>query len=167
MVLFIGLQIYVLNNVPPLHQFISPVIYYLFLLWLPFSVSRLGLLFLGFLLGLSIDYFLVTPGLNTAVCLAIAYVRPFLISVLIPHDKAEFNFREPSAVAMGWVPYITYVMLLSFLFHGYISFLEWLQWGSFFDFILKTISATLISTLLAITSEVLFARKGKVRSSLF
>ena len=35
-VLFLLVQIVILNEVPPIHQFITPYIYFLFLLWLPF-----------------------------------------------------------------------------------------------------------------------------------
>lgn len=81
---FILIQVFLLNKIPHLHRFITPYIYFLFLLWLPFSVSRQWLLIIGFLTGLTLDYFTMTPGLHTAACLLIAYVRPFLISVLTP-----------------------------------------------------------------------------------
>ena len=89
-VLFISLQVFVLDNIPPLHRFIIPVIYYLFILWLPFSVPRFWLLILGFITGLSLDYFTNTPGLHAAACVLIAYIRPFIVNLLIPKDSSEF-----------------------------------------------------------------------------
>ena len=164
-ILFIGLQVYVLDNIPPLHQFIVPVIYFLFLLWLPFSVSRFWLLIIGFLTGISLDYFSSTPGLHAAACVLIAYIRPFLVNLLMPKDTSEFNYREPSARAMGWAPYSVYVLALTLLHHGYLVFLEWLQVGSFLDFIIKIISTTAISMLMILTAEVLFPRRLKFRTN--
>ena len=164
-ILFIGLQVYVLDNIPPLHQFIIPVIYFLFLLWLPFSVSRFWLLIIGFLTGISLDYFSSTPGLHAAACVLIAYIRPFLVNLLMPKDTSEFNYREPSARAMGWAPYSVYVLVLTLLHHGYLVFLEWLQVGSFLDFIIKIISTTAISMLMILTAEVLFPRRLKFRTN--
>jgi len=164
-VLFIGLQVFVLNNIPPLHRFIIPVIYYLFILWLPFSVSRFWLLVLGFITGLSIDYFTITPGLHAAACVLIAYARPFIVNLLIPKDSSEFNYREPSARAMGWAPFSVYVFILTFLHHGYLIFLEWLQFGTFLDFLIKVITTSGISMLLILTAEVLFPRKLKFRTN--
>lgn len=164
-ILFIGLQVYVLDNIPPLHQFIVPVIYFLFLLWLPFSVSRFWLLIIGFLTGISLDYFSSTPGLHAAACVLIAYIRPFLVNLLMPKDTSEFNYREPSARAMGWAPYSVYVLVLTLLHHGYLVFLEWLQVGSFLDFIIKIISTTAISMLMILTAEVLFPRRLKFRTN--
>ncbi|HQV55579.1 MAG: rod shape-determining protein MreD [Chitinophagaceae bacterium] len=162
---FILIQVLLLNKIPHLHRFITPYIYFLFLLWLPFSVSRQWLLIIGFLTGLTLDYFTMTPGLHTAACLLIAYVRPFLISVLMPKDSSDFNYREPSPKAMLWTPYLVYVFVLTLLHHGYMVFLQWLSFGSFLDFIIKVIATTAISMLLIITVELLFPRKMKFRTN--
>ena len=164
-VLFISLQVFVLDNIPPLHRFIIPVIYYLFILWLPFSVPRFWLLVLGFITGLSIDYFTITPGLHAAACVLIAYARPFIVNLLIPKDTSEFNYREPSARAMGWAPFSVYVFILTFLHHSYLIFLEWLQFGTFLDFLIKVVATTGISMLLILTAEVLFPRRLKYRTN--
>jgi rod shape-determining protein MreD len=85
-------QVYVLDKLPPLHRFVIPILYYLFILWLPFSLNRFSLLLIAFVTGLMLDYFTQTPGLHAAACVLIAYVRPFIISILIPKDTAEFNY---------------------------------------------------------------------------
>ena len=109
LVIFILVQVFVLNKIPHLHRFIIPSLYFLFILWLPFSLSRIGLLFVGFITGLILDYFTMTPGLHAAACVLIAYARPFIINLLIPKDTTEFNYREPSPRGMGWAPYTLYV----------------------------------------------------------
>ncbi len=162
---FILLQVYVLNQLPPLHQFIIPIIYYLFLLWLPFNISRIGLLFIGFFTGLVLDYFMYTPGLHAAACVLIAYVRPFIINVLTPKDMSEFNYSEPSPRAMGWTPYLVYALTLTLFHHGYLVLLEWLSFGSFLQFLIKIGATTAISMLLIITTELLFPRKLKYRTN--
>ncbi len=162
---FILLQVYVLNKVPHLHRFITPYIYYLFILWLPFSISRQWLLVIGFLTGLVLDYFTNSPGLHAAACLLVAYVRPFLIGVLTPKDSSDFNYREPSPRAMQWTPYAVYVFVLTLLHHGYMTFLQWLDFGSFLDFIIKVVATTGISLLLIFTAEILFPRKLKFRTN--
>jgi rod shape-determining protein MreD len=69
-VLFILLQVFVLNTIPPLHQFIVPYVYFLYILWLPLGISRVWLLVLAFLFGLTLDYFTGTLGLHAAPCVA-------------------------------------------------------------------------------------------------
>jgi len=162
---FILVQVYVLNKIPHLHRYIIPYIYFLFILWLPFSLSRVGLLLVGFVTGLILDYFTQTPGLHAAACVLIAYIRPFIISVLIPKDTAEFNYREPSPRGMGWAPYSVYVFVLTLLHHAWLTFLEWIDFGTFLDFLIKVVSTTGISILLILTTELLFPRKLKYRTN--
>lgn len=162
---FLLVQVYVLNVIPPLHHLVIPYLYFLFLLWLPFSVSRGGLLIVGFLTGLALDYFTVTPGLHAAACVLIAFLRPFVINILTPKDASEFNYREPSPKAMGWTPYLVYVLILTLFHNGYLTFLEWLSFGSFFLFLIKIVTTTGISMLLIIITELLFPRKLKFRTN--
>ena len=124
LVIFILVQVYVLNKIPHLHRYVVPILYFLFILWLPFSLSRPGLLIAGFGTGLLLDYFTNTPGLHAAACVLIAYARPFIITILLPKDTTEFNYREPSPRALGWAPYAVYVFILTFLHNTYLLLLE-------------------------------------------
>jgi hypothetical protein len=163
--LFILVQWFVLFKIPPLHRFVIPYIYYLFILWLPFSIPRFWLLVIGFLTGLSLDYFTQTPGLHAAACVLIAYIRPFIINILLPKDTSEFNYREPSARTMGWTPYAVYVLVLTLFHHGYMLFLEWLSFGSILTFFVKLVATTGVSFLLIFTTELLFPRKMRFRTN--
>src|ERR1700755_2576252 len=95
-ILFILVQVFVLHQVPPLHKFITPYLYYLFILWMPFNTGRGVLMLVAFLFGLTLDYFLDTPGLHAAACVLIAYVRPFLINLLIRQEGSEMTYASPS-----------------------------------------------------------------------
>ncbi len=165
MAVFILVQVYILNKIPHLHRFITPYLYYLFILWLPFSISRVGLLLVSFITGLTLDYFMMTPGLHAAACVLTGYVRPFVINILTPKDSFEFNYREPSPKAMRWAPYAVYVLILSFLHHGYMVLLEWLDFGRFLEFVIKVVATTGISMLLIFTVELLFPRRLKFRTN--
>lgn len=164
--MFILVQAYVLNKIPHLHRFVVPYIYYLFILWLPYATPRLLLLVIGFFTGLALDYFKMTPGLHAAACVLIAYVRPFVITILSPKDTTEFSHREPSPKGMGWSPYLVYALILTLLHHFYLTLLEWLQFGDILSFILKALTTTAISMLLIITTELLFPRKMKYRTNM-
>jgi rod shape-determining protein MreD len=164
-VLFILVQVFVLHKIPPLHQYIVPYLYFLFILWLPYRISRAGLMIIAFLQGLCLDYFLRTPGLHAAACVLIAYIRPFLINMLISKEGAEQNYASPSIVSMGWAPYATYVLVLAFLHNAYLVFLEWLQFGDLLYFVGKVAVTTGVSVLLILITELLFFRKEKYRTN--
>jgi len=164
-VLFILVQYYVLFQIRPLHQFVVPYVYYLYVLWLPFSMGRMSLMFVSFVFGLTLDYFTQTPGLHAAACTLLAYVRGFVVNILIPQEGAEQNYKSPSPVSMGWAPYAIYVLVLTLVHHIYLVFLEWLQFGSFLFFMGKVLATTGISLMLVLITELLFFRKEKFRTN--
>lgn len=164
-VVFILFQVYILNQVPPLHQFLVPYLYFLYILWLPFTINRFWLLIISFLFGLSLDYFTGTYGLHAAPCVLIAYIRPFLLNLLIPQETTEQSYIEPSHKSMGWAPYALYVGILSFVHHFYLVLIEWLQFGNFVYFIGKVAGTTAISLLMIFLAEMLFNRNSRYRSS--
>lgn len=164
-ILFILVQHFILDNVPPLHQFVKPVLYFLFVLWLPFNLPRISLMIVAFMFGLAMDYFSGTPGLHAAPCVLIAYIRPFLLTVLLPQEKTEFSYAEPSIKSLGFAPYSVYVLILTFLHHAYLVLIEWLQFGDFVYFIGKVIATTGISMLLIYLTELLFQRKARYRTN--
>jgi rod shape-determining protein MreD len=163
--LFILIQVFVLNQVPPLHHFVTPYIYFLFILWLPFKMGRRTVMILALFLGFSLDCFTKTYGLHAASCVLIAYLRPFLINLLISQEGAESNYNEPSIKSMGFAPYFTYVAILTLLHHSFLFFLEALQSGGYFYFILKTLISSAISLLLILLTELLFVRKQRFRTN--
>ncbi|MGV3767192.1 MAG: rod shape-determining protein MreD [Chitinophagaceae bacterium] len=164
-VVFLLVQVFVLNNIPPLHQFVVPYLYFLFILWLPFHLNRFSLLLIGFLFGLSMDAFTKTPGLHAAACVLIAYIRPFIINLLTSRDTAEFNYVSPSAKSMGWAPYATYALVLTLMHHTWMVLLEWMQFGTFLYFIGKVAATTGISFLMIMLVEMLFPRKQRFRTN--
>jgi hypothetical protein len=163
-VLFILLQVFVLNTIPPLHQFIVPYIYFLYILWLPLGISRIWLLLLAFIFGLTLDYFTGTPGLHAAPCVAIAFLRPFLLKLLLAQETAEAGYMEPGHKSMGWAPYITYAVVLILLHHSYLVLIEWLQFGNFLYFMGKVAGTSAISLLLMLIAELLIPRREKQRA---
>ncbi len=159
-------QVFILNKIPPLHQFITPYLYFIFILWLPYKVPRLSLTLLGFVFGLCLDFFTKTPGLHAAACTLIAYLRPFLINILISKEDSGFNYVAPAPSSMGWTPYIVYVLVLAFLHNAWLTILEWLQFANIWYFLGKVIATTGVSFLLIMITEILFYRKQKFRTNI-
>lgn len=163
--LFILTQVFILNQIPPLHHYVNPYLYFLFILWLPFKISRKGLMVVALLTGLTLDYFMKTPGLHAAPCVLIAYLRPFLINLLISQEGADANYNEPTIKSMGFAPYFTYLSFLTFIHHAFLFLLEALQFGGFLYFIIKTFLSLVISLFLILIVELLFVRKQRFRTN--
>jgi rod shape-determining protein MreD len=164
-ILFILIQVFILNKIPALHRFITPSLYFLYILWIPFKTPRLSITIIGFLFGLTLDFFEQTPGLHAAACTMIAYLRSFLISLLMPKEAVEISYAEPSVTSMGLMPYATYILLLTFIHHTYLIFLEFLQVRDVLYFFGKVLATTGISLLLITITEMLFSRKSRYRTN--
>lgn len=163
--LFILVQVFVLDRIH-LHQMVTPYIYFLFLIWLPFNMGRTQQMLIAFLLGFTLDSFHHQPGFHSAACVLIAYVRPFLINILIPQEGADTNYNEPSFTSMGGIlPYMVFISVITFIHHAWLFFLEAWQFGNIWYFLVKTLLSTVLSLLLIIITEMLFVRKQKFRTN--
>ncbi len=160
-IVFIFLQVFVLDNVL-LHQMITPYLYFLFIIWLPFRTSRALLMFAGFIVGFTLDSFHHQPGFHSAACVLLAYLRPFLVSIFIPQKGGDANFESPSPKSMGgYIPYMTFVAVLTVFHHCWLFFLEAWQFGGFWYFIVKTLTSTILSLVLILITEIVVLRKEK------
>ncbi|HEY8397763.1 MAG TPA: rod shape-determining protein MreD [Flavihumibacter sp.] len=164
--LFLLVQVYVLHKIPPVHQFVVPYVYYLFLIWLPFNTGRIWLMIIAFFYGLALDYFLMTPGLHAAACILVAYLRPFLVNLLIRQEGAEQSYGAPSINSMGWAPYSLLVFILTLVHHSYLVLLEWMSFGNFWYFLGKVGATTALSLVLVLLTEMLFYRKERFRTNM-
>jgi hypothetical protein len=132
---------------------------------LPFRTPRLALLLIGFIYGLVLDAFMYTPGLHAASCTLMAFMRPYIISILLPKEVGETGYPEPSYKSMGFIPYGTYIVLMTLSHHLYLTLLEWLQFGGFLIFLLKVFASTGVSLLLVLITEMIFSRKSSYRTN--
>jgi len=157
--LLLLIQIIILNEIPPIHQFITPYLYFIFILWLPFGTSRIATTLLGFVIGYSLDTFTNTPGLHAAAASLIGYLRPTILNILLAQEVSEELSKEPSIATMGWGPFMIYLFAMTFIHHFYLVLLEWLQFGDFGYFIGKVFFTSLMSMLLILLAELLLNRR--------
>ncbi|CAN5566489.1 hypothetical protein BH10BAC3_BH10BAC3_31750 [soil metagenome] len=155
-IFFILVQALVLSHMPPVHRFITPYLYFLFILWLPFYTSRVWVLVIGFITGFALDMFTKTPGLHASACLIVAFLRPFLITLLVPRETKELTLGSPGIKSMGGASYAVYVVLLTLFHHTWIVMLETMQYPSFGYFFGKIFFSGLVSLLLILVTEMLF-----------
>jgi rod shape-determining protein MreD len=158
-ILLLLIQIIILNEIPPIHQFITPYLYFIFILWLPFGTSRIVTTLLGFAIGYTLDMFTNTPGLHAAAASLIGYLRPTILNILLAQEVSEELSKEPSIGTMGWGPFMIYIFSITFIHHFYLVLLEWLQFGDFGYFIGKVFFTCGMSMLLILLAELLLNRR--------
>lgn len=120
--------------------FINPYVYPLFILLLPFQLSRQLQLILGFLIGFSIDIFLGSLGIHTAAAVFLAYLRPWLINLITPKGT-EFEV-SPNIYSQGLGWFVMYLFLAITGHHLFYFIIETAGFYNLFFLLLKiTLSA--------------------------
>ena len=98
---FVGLillQVLILNNVH-IAGVATPFLYVYFILKFNSGTSRNELMVWGFCMGLAIDIFSNTPGMNAAATVLLAFLRPLFLRLFTPRDTLDSIV--PSLKSMG------------------------------------------------------------------
>ena len=159
---FIGLlflQVLVIDNIR-LGYYVHPYIYVLFILLLPFNTPNWQLLLLGFSMGLSVDLFNGTPGLNAAATTLMAFVRPFIINGMTRRKDINHN-DEPSLNNMGFAWFVIYSLLLLSIHNLSMFALEAFSFKLIGNIILQTLMSVFSSLMLIIIILLLFKKSSK------
>ena len=89
-------------------RFALPLVYIFLLLKLPSNMGRNKILFYAFALGLAVDIFGNTPGMNASASLCLGLARPTLLRWQTGRDAAECFI--PKVRTMGLAPYLRYII---------------------------------------------------------
>ena len=91
----IFLQVFLLNNIN-LGGYINPYLYIIFIILFPLDGNKGLLIFLSFLLGLSVDIFEDSGGIHAAACAFIAYIRPVVLkySFGVSYEYNSINLKK-------------------------------------------------------------------------
>ncbi len=117
------LQAMVIDHMDLASGWITPYLYVLALLLLPFELPAWAALLIGFATGMIMDLFSSTPGMHTGACTVLAYARIHVLRLLAPRDGYEFG-RQPTIAHMGMAWFLTYAGLLILIHHLWLFFAE-------------------------------------------
>ena len=137
------LQVFLFSRIG-VSVYIHPLAYVAFIILLPMEIAPLLLLTLGLLMGVTMDVFMGTAGINTIATLLIAFLRPTLAGMICGRD----NVREggiPSSARLGERKFITYLVALTLVHHAVFFSLEALSWTHALHTLLRIVVSTAVS----------------------
>lgn len=143
LLILVLVQVLVLNHIH-IGGYATPFVYVYFLLVLGCNVRRNTLLLTGFFLGLLIDMFSNTPGMNAAATTFLAFIRPSILKLFIPRDSAE-DFI-PSGRSMGFLSFLGYVLVAVLIHHTILLLIDTFSFFSWKILLLKILCSTLLTT---------------------
>jgi len=150
-VFLILFQVLILNNLQ-FSGYINPYFYIYFILLLPFETPRWLLLLSAFLLGISLDAFANTFGLNASACVLMAFVRPFVISAI--STGTEFMpGHSPSLKNQGMKWFAYYTIILVLIHHFALFYLEIFRLTEFFQTLIRVLLSSVFTLLLVFIAE--------------
>lgn len=159
---FFGLLLFqtiILNNIN-VNGLINPYIYPLFIMLLPLSIHYGLLLVLSFLMGLGIDIFSNTAGLHAFTSVFIAFIRPAILRALAAPGGYESE-NKPTINSLGIRWFLSYSLVIIFIHHTILFFMEVFSFNLFGRTILRIILSSIISIILIVIFEYLFYPKKK------
>lgn len=158
-IVLVLLQVLIVQNIR-LGSYIILFPYILFILLLPFETPKLVVLLCAFLTGLTIDMFYDTAGMHAAACTLIGFSRYYILKLLSPRDGYEPG-QTPNIDSMGPVWFITYALLIIFIHHLFLFYLEIFRFNEFFRTLLRVLLSTIGTFCFVYVVQFLFYKTDK------
>lgn len=154
---FLGLilfQTFVFNHIN-LFGYINPLVYVLFLVHYPFDKEQTLFIFLGFALGLGIDFLSQTGGAHTFATLITAFIRPQIVRYAYGLTaELPTRFLNETRSFNNFL-FLTFILLIHHLLYFTVVYFSWDALG----LILKNTFSTALFSLILIGIISRFYRK--------
>jgi len=143
------------GNFNYIHVFIYPA----FILLLPIRTPDALLIFLGFLIGISVDLFYDSPGVHASALVFMAYLRSKVLKLLTPRGGYNIN-HSPNLDQLGLTWFLLFSGILLFfhvLFYFIIDVFTHVNW---LEITLRTITSFIVSYIIILLYVIIFNPRG-------
>jgi len=152
----VALQIFVLNRIRIFGEF-TPVLYPVFVMFYPFFRNKFQFLILSFLIGLAVDAFLGTWGINAFATTAVAYFRTLIFRSSTDTTTDFFSFSS-----LQWPQFLLFILSSIFFHQLLIQYIEFFKFSRFFEIFLNVVISSLISFIFIVIYTLTFKIKQRV-----
>lgn len=150
---FIGLvllQVLILNNVH-IAGYATPFLYIYLILKFESDVPRNTLMLWAFFLGLTVDIFSDTPGMNASATVLLAFLRPSFLRLFVPRDTLDT--LVPAIRSMGFSPFLKYLIVSVVVHHGMLLTIEFFSFAHIGTLLLRIVTSSLLTVACIIAVE--------------
>lgn len=152
----VALQIFVLNRITMFGQY-TPVLYPSFVMFYPFFRNKFQFLALSFILGLAIDAFLYSWGINALATTVIAYFRTLIFRTSTETSTDFFSFQS-----LQWSQFLLFIFTSILLHQLLVQYIEFFKISRIFDILLNVLITSVISFIFILIYALIFKIKQKV-----
>ncbi|MCF8364260.1 MAG: rod shape-determining protein MreD [Bacteroidales bacterium] len=153
------LQVFVFSNIN-VYGYVYPAFYVYFILLLPFETAGWLLLLSSFALGLGVDFFTNSLGINAAASVFTAFLRPGLFR-LLKSKKEYVPGITPGVGDLGFRWFFLYASILIVLHHSALFFLEAFSFKDILQTLHRIIASSAATLILVLILQLLFLKQNK------
>lgn len=154
-------QALVFNHVC-LFGYAVPFVFVYVLAKLPLTLSREWLFTLGFAVGLTVDIFSDTLGMNALAATITVALRHPIIRLYVQRDE-ELPDTYPGIQSFGMYTFVKYVLTLSLLYCTLIFFIDSFSTFDLWRIVLRIIASTVLTSLILVGIDSLTVSKREKR----
>ena len=104
---------------------------------------------IGFFLGLTVDIFSDTYGMNTLACTVEAMMRKPILRLYVPREE-DLTRPEPSMYSLGTATYLKYLLTMTLLYCSLIFLIEAFTFFNPVRLLLRIVFSTILSMALMV-----------------
>ncbi len=136
------LQVLILNNVH-IAGYATPFLYIYLILKFESDTPRNALMLWALFLGLTVDVFSDTPGMNAAATVLLAFLRPTFLRLFVPRDTLDSIV--PAIRTMGVSPFLKYLVVSVVVHHGVLLTIEYFSFAHLGMLLLRIVASSLLT----------------------
>lgn len=154
-VVMVILQVFLFSRIG-ISVYVHPLAYIAFIILLPMSTPGAVLLLLAAALGMTIDLFMGTAGINTIATLFAAFCRPSALILLLGKDEVKEG-GVPNVNRVGLARFLRYATVMVLLHSSLFFILESLTWHFFYLTLLRIICSSVVTLILVYFCQKFFS----------
>lgn len=154
-------QVIVFNHIC-LFGYAVPLVFIYLIIKLPMTMSINWVLTVSFLLGLTIDIFSDTQGMNSLACTLLGVLRRPVLRLYFPREE-EMSMPMPSFRSLGVAVYLKYVFSISLIYCALFFMIESFSLFNPMRLLIKIASSALLTFIIIIAIDSLTFRRNEKR----
>ncbi|MFD1293366.1 rod shape-determining protein MreD [Lutibacter holmesii] len=150
------LQVFVFNHIH-LFGYVNPLVYIAWIFLFPIRKNINLFLILSFLLGLSVDFFSDSGGINATAIVFIAFIRLPLLKTIL--GKSDFDYLLFNLRTIAFSKALLFISILTIIHHFIVFSLSYFSFEDLLTIVSRSLTTSIFSILIILLGITLFTKK--------
>lgn len=159
--ILLAAQVIVFNHIC-LFNVAVPMAFIYVIVRLPITLSLNWLLTIGFFLGLAVDIFSDTYGMNAMACTVLAMLRRPILRLYVPREE-DLTKPEPTMMSLGTPVFLKYLLTMTLLYCMLIFTIEAFTFFNPLQLVLRIVFSTLLTMVIMLGIDSLMTPRSEKR----